>query len=257
MITDNITNLISIIENKQFDNTFYKQFILEEMTSPQPAKMSGMMKGGLAIGGGLLATHLLQSNPELKRQLADTAKSVGSGVKDAATSVGSTIKSTASSVADKIHSQGKEVIQAAKDKAEEYKVTRPVLNDSINEKDLNDNLTKAEAGASNPSLTPAQQKEYARAHLSMLEFQKKQEAAGLFKSGYSKTHNPHAWDGIRSDSEKIKITKDFEGTTKAVEQEVGQFIDKGKEIGSNVQTGVKTVGNALTNIANKFTGKQS
>jgi hypothetical protein len=245
MIVDNIKNVIDIIESKQFDNTFYKQFILEELNQ-QPGKMSGMMKGGLAIGGGLLAAAALNSNPELKQQLANTVKSLGSNVSSAAKSLGTGVSGAAKTVADKIHHVGQQASQTANDKIDEYKVTHPVLNDSINEKDLNERVTKAEAGASNPSLTPAQQKEYANAHHDMLAFQKKQEAAGVFKNGYSKTHSDHAWDSIRSDAEKVSNTKELEGSIAAAGQRYGQIKSDVLNKIQNVKTGYGQLKNIIS-----------
>jgi uncharacterized protein YoxC len=238
MLLHNIKGVIGIIESKEFNNTFYKQFILEELS--QPTKMSGMMKGGLAVGGGLLAAAALNSNPELKQQLSNTVKSLGTSVSNAAHSVTS-----------KIHSVSKEAAQVAKDKADEYKVTHPVLNDSVNEKDLNDNIIKAESGANNPTLSPLQQKQYAQSHRDMLAFQREQEHSGFFKSGYSKTHNPHVFDSIRSNSEKVAVTKQFDGDISAAKQTVQQKIDSVKDFGNKVKIGASQASDTVKTLWNQ------
>jgi len=228
-----IKNLINIIESKHFKHSFYEEFLLTENMQP-PSNNKLLVGGGLAVGAGLAANHMLQTNPALKQQLINNAKSV------------------TQSIGNKI--------SGVKNSMEFHSHTHPNLNASADE--LNAHAVYLKGIANNPAkwntYSPEEQNLMKTAFNSLRSKIVELEKNGNSISTYSKDLDPKTFDristaierdandrlaqGIDPGSIKDKIT--IGGQT--IKHVKDGFTHIGTQVKDSVSYGVNNINNSLT-----------
>ena len=240
-----IINLINIIETKQFKHSFYKEFLLTENMQPSPQNNGNKMLigGGLAVGAGLAANHMIQNNPALKQQLINNVKSTYGSAKNIVNTVGQTI-----------HNQADKV----KNVAEFHSHTHPNLNSSAEE--LNAHATYLKGLINNPAkwnaLKPNEQDLASNAYNQLVPAITKLEKEGRSLTTYSKDLDPKLFDrissatdrdaherlaqGIEPGSIKDKITTGIQAATH-IKDGFGHMKNQASDTISHGATAVKTL----------------
>lgn len=221
MVIDKVLNLINIIESQNLNNSHYKHYILEELTNtmnqpttpPKKGKGLGLlMKGGLAIGGGLLANHLIQSNPGLKHEFDSLTKHIS----------GAATKGLAA-VNDKISSE---------DTGKSYSGIKGDLNSAKDVESAHDNLKRAQDNFSN--LTKSEQDQ---AIADKIKFK---EHAGEYNTRYGKSYSDLNSDDVKkvgTPEQQEKMSK-LDGTD--ISSRVSKVINKPLNNIANNYNNIKT-----------------